>query len=362
MKNLLEILKIISTLMKESAELDSLSKESLNEYIGSYLSDVVKAIESNSNSFSDDLDDLLDELTERYGVVANQINPTIESRKSSKSPPWTEEESMLALDVYLKFKPSLPDENQREVKILSDLLRNLKLSKPDDTVMGSFRNPTGVSMKLANFRALDNSNDSKGLKNFGKMDKFVWDKYSSNTELLLRRVGEIRARLSLRAPSSNYSDSDIQPKRKRIIESFKKKFDPDSDYEQSKRIRFDFQNGRKAAILTSKRYEPGIGPGDYWYGYTRSVRTHLSESSGLTDYFIMGFMDRDVALAVPFEVIESIKDNLNITQNDDGTISKWHINILEAEKNNEYRIKLKGGATIDGLAYVDFSNYVFKLN
>ena len=76
----------------------------------------------------------------------------------------------------------------------------------------------------------------------------------------------------------------------------------------------------------------------------------------------MGFMDRDVALAVPFEVIESIKDSLNITQNEDGTISKWHINILEAEKNKEYRIKLKGKATIDGLAYVDFSNYVFKLN
>ena len=68
----LEILKIISTLMKESAELDSLSKESVNEYIGSYLSDVIKAIESNSNSLVM-TDDLLENDRKIWNVLIKLI-------------------------------------------------------------------------------------------------------------------------------------------------------------------------------------------------------------------------------------------------------------------------------------------------
>ena len=71
-----------------------------------------------------------------------------------RNPPWTRDELILALDLYLRNRRSPPGKNSPEVNELSELLNKmgqaLGLSE-----MEKFRNPNGVYMKLMNFRSYD---------------------------------------------------------------------------------------------------------------------------------------------------------------------------------------------------------------
>jgi 5-methylcytosine-specific restriction protein A len=72
-----------------------------------------------------------------------------------RNPPWQRDELILALDLYVRLGKRIPDDTEREVVDLSDLLNRLPIHpiRPD---VAKFRNPNGVALKLANFRAIDN--------------------------------------------------------------------------------------------------------------------------------------------------------------------------------------------------------------
>jgi 5-methylcytosine-specific restriction protein A len=70
-----------------------------------------------------------------------------------RNPPWSRDELIFALDLYARHRDKLPDHDSHEVTELSALLG--KLSGAAGTEFDKFRNPNGVYMKLANFRALD---------------------------------------------------------------------------------------------------------------------------------------------------------------------------------------------------------------
>jgi 5-methylcytosine-specific restriction protein A len=72
----------------------------------------------------------------------------------TKNPIWTRDESILALDLYLKCKPSLPGDEDERVIALSNLLNNLPIH-PNNVRGQNFRNPDGVTFKLGNFRHID---------------------------------------------------------------------------------------------------------------------------------------------------------------------------------------------------------------
>lgn len=109
------------------------------------------------------------------------------------NPPWTRDELILALDLYKR--QGQRDPGHPEVVALSSFLNTLPLA--DQEHAGTFRNPTGVAMKLGNFAALDPRYPGVGLPRGGRGDQLVWDEFAGQPERLVRTAAAIRAAGSL---------------------------------------------------------------------------------------------------------------------------------------------------------------------
>jgi 5-methylcytosine-specific restriction protein A len=71
-----------------------------------------------------------------------------------KSPPWTRDETILALDLYYRMGRRVPNPGDLPVIQVSRYLNQLPIH--DLSVRASnFRNPSGVVLKIANLRAFD---------------------------------------------------------------------------------------------------------------------------------------------------------------------------------------------------------------
>ncbi len=93
--------------------------------------------------------------------------------KKKRNPPWTREELILALELYLRA--GLLDDHSAEVQQLSEALKDLAFVQKEDPDV--FRNPNGVAMKLANFAALDPNYKGKGLTSGGRLDKEIFEEF-----------------------------------------------------------------------------------------------------------------------------------------------------------------------------------------
>jgi len=114
--------------------------------------------------------------------------------KSQANPAWTRDELILALDLYLKHRDSLPSKHHHEVKALSQLLSQIGEALGLNQG-GSFRNENGVYMKLGNFRRWDPEyiKDGKtGLAKGNKDEQLVWDEYANAPSKLAAVVAAIR--------------------------------------------------------------------------------------------------------------------------------------------------------------------------
>ena len=113
-----------------------------------------------------------------------------------KNPKWEYSELVLALELYMQFRPNPPGKNSKEVKILSHTLR-LKALSEGLKLNNVFRNNNGVSMKLQNFRRFDEMFIGKGLRAGGALEKIIWKKYQ-NLEKLKKDSQEIRDTIELK--------------------------------------------------------------------------------------------------------------------------------------------------------------------
>jgi|TARA_B110000027_G_scaffold66224_1_gene70912 5-methylcytosine-specific restriction protein A len=114
----------------------------------------------------------------------------------TKNPKWAYSELVLALEIYMNFRPNPPGKNSREVNTLSNLLR-LKALSEGLKLNNVFRNNNGVAMKLQNFRRFDNMFKGKGLRAGGALEKVIWEKYQ-NLEKLKKDSQEIRNTIELK--------------------------------------------------------------------------------------------------------------------------------------------------------------------
>jgi 5-methylcytosine-specific restriction protein A len=105
-----------------------------------------------------------------------------------KNPNWTQDELILALDLYFRVSPLNTTENHPEIVAVSDLLNRLPIhtSRPDAE---RFRNPNGVYMKLCNFLRLDPSYAGTGLKAGSHKDEEVWNEFA-NDRARLQKVAQ----------------------------------------------------------------------------------------------------------------------------------------------------------------------------
>jgi 5-methylcytosine-specific restriction protein A len=136
------------------------------------------------------------------------LRQTWTSGHRGRNPAWERDELILALDLYFQLHRRVPDDGEAEVIALSELLNALPIhaERPDDQ---RFRNPNGVALKLANFRALDQP--GRGMSRGGKGDREVWDEFASDPNLLHRMVVAIRrgySTLAAQPAQSSMADDD----------------------------------------------------------------------------------------------------------------------------------------------------------
>ncbi|MCM2308477.1 MAG: HNH endonuclease [Sulfuritalea sp.] len=112
-----------------------------------------------------------------------------------RNPPWSRDELILALDLYLRHRESPPGKDSKEVTELSNFLNHmgevLGLGEAD-----SYRNTNGVYMKMMNFRHHDPEyvKDGRvGLARGNKDEVVVWHEFSGDPVRLVQVVAAIRA-------------------------------------------------------------------------------------------------------------------------------------------------------------------------
>lgn len=111
--------------------------------------------------------------------------------KGSGNPRWTRDETILALDLYLRLGRA-PGPNHPEIIALSALLNRMPWHSPDSRT-GTFRNPDGVSLKLLNMRSFERG---RGLS-YSKIDAEVFTELASQPENVASLANTIRRAIDL---------------------------------------------------------------------------------------------------------------------------------------------------------------------
>lgn len=108
-----------------------------------------------------------------------------------RNPKWHRDEIILALDLYFDKELGPMDAGNPKIIALSELLNRLPIFdyKPDQQ---TFRNPNGVTLKLSNFKALDPNYTGKGMESYSKLDKEVFEEFSSDVKRLHQIANEIK--------------------------------------------------------------------------------------------------------------------------------------------------------------------------
>lgn len=149
-----------------------------------------------------------------FTVIEPSGSPALAPKlTSSRNPPWTRDELILALDLYMRHRPSLLDDRHQAVIELSDLLGRLATLEGRASASGLFRNPNGVGMKLANFARLDPAakQGRRGLSNGGAGEQEVWDDFAPNQSKLRETADAIRAVITAGAmPQADDEEEDGQ--------------------------------------------------------------------------------------------------------------------------------------------------------
>lgn len=165
-----------------------------------------------------------------------------------RNPPWTRDELILALDLYMKRRSNLPSHGSVEVSDLSTLLNKMaeSLGKPAAT---TYRNTNGVYMKLMNFRRLDPlylESGKKGLARGNKDEQVVWDIFSSNTSQLALVSNAIRKASSYKDLARLEDDETYEAPEGRILTRMHRYRERDSELVKKAKQAAQKKHGRLA--------------------------------------------------------------------------------------------------------------------
>ncbi|AOY98272.1 hypothetical protein BKK81_02415 [Cupriavidus sp. USMAHM13] len=124
--------------------------------------------------------------------------------KGHGNPPWTRDETILALELYFKAEGSMPGPRDPRVVALSEELRNLPVHPPGIR-QASFRNPEGVAFKLQNLRQVATG---RGLANVSAVDREVWASFGQTPDVVTRLAALIRSESATAQPPGASDDEE----------------------------------------------------------------------------------------------------------------------------------------------------------
>jgi 5-methylcytosine-specific restriction protein A len=116
---------------------------------------------------------------------------------AERNPPWSRDELILALDLYLRNRLRLPERDDTAISGLSSVLQSLAGAAAGR--FASYRNSNSVYMKLANFRALDPRHieqGRRGLTRGGRLDSEVWEEFANKPDDVARIAAAIRSNIA----------------------------------------------------------------------------------------------------------------------------------------------------------------------
>jgi 5-methylcytosine-specific restriction protein A len=131
---------------------------------------------------------------QRLGFVVRVLEKDdATASKPEKNRKWSRDELMLALHLYLQNRQSPPGKTSAKVVDLSQLLGQMSNKS---AITSTYRNPTGVYMKMMNFRSLDplfTSAGKKGGTRGNNDEQVVWDLYAARLDYLNSLVENIKS-------------------------------------------------------------------------------------------------------------------------------------------------------------------------
>src|ERR1700730_1506795 len=101
--------------------------------------------------------------------------------RQTRNPPWSRDELILALNLYVASKGNPPGKNSQGVVELSNLLNQMDSQITQHA--SDFRNPNGVYMKVMNFRRFDPvyiAQGKKCLQRGNRLEEEVWSDFANN--------------------------------------------------------------------------------------------------------------------------------------------------------------------------------------
>jgi 5-methylcytosine-specific restriction protein A len=136
-----------------------------------------------------------------------------------RNPNWSRDELIVALDFYLRFRPTIPSKQSPEIGDLSASLNRLQMVAVGART-STFRNANGVYMKLMNFRRFDPDYKGSGLQRGNRDERAVWDLYASRPTDLRLLAETIAANAANRASNTPFPfdfDDEMDAEEGRIL-------------------------------------------------------------------------------------------------------------------------------------------------
>lgn len=108
----------------------------------------------------------------------------------ARNPAWTDEEIILATELYIRADGRVLGPKDPEVIRLSEILNSLPIHSLDKR-NELFRNPSSIGMKLSNIRAAD-PNREGGSPHGSRLDGLFWEVFQGDERKLFAQAATIK--------------------------------------------------------------------------------------------------------------------------------------------------------------------------
>lgn len=175
-----------------------------------------------------------------------------------RSPAWTRDELILALDLYFRVNPRSTSHRNPEIIELSLLLNSLPIHS--EALRGVvFRNPQGVYMKLCNFWHLDPDNPGEGLKDGSHLGEDVWNEFKDDRNRLNATANQIRSNYQYIEPTMIEGGEDETFQEGRVVTMLHKRFERNGSAPKQKKKQVMEKTGKLACEVCGFDFKERYG-------------------------------------------------------------------------------------------------------